>query len=542
MAEAHRRLDVLMLVEQFRESVGSVDKAARMVAGQAGVSKATIYNWQTLVRGVKRDDWLAALAPVRRGGGAQAEIDDEAWQMYRSDWLRLSKPTHASCYRRLKLWAKDRGVALPHAKTFQRRIEREVPREVVIAMRDGREALRRSLPAQTRTVMDLEAMALVNIDGHRWDVFVETPDGRVIRPIMVAIQDVYSRKMLAWRIGETENAVLTRLAFADLFRNFGIPDAVLLDNGRAFASKWITGGAATRFRFKVKAEEPLGLLTQLGIQNHWATPYRGQSKPIERAFRDFCDAIAKHPAFEGAWTGNKPEAKPENYASKAVPLEIFERIVAQGIAEHNARPGRRTETARGRSFEQVFAESYARAPVRKASAENLRRALLAAERVRADRTTGELRFAGNRYWNEGCASLAGQLITIRFDPDNLHGEIHAYDAAERYLMSVPVWEAAGFLDSEQARQRAKLEADHRKAAKRLIELENLLSPAEVAARLPDYPDEGAMPSPSVIRPVRLARGAAAVAVQDVPEPSEEANKTPFIDRFAASVSRLRVVE
>jgi hypothetical protein len=28
-----------------------------------------------------------------------------------------------------------------------------------------------------------------------------------------------------------------------------------LDNGRAFASKWITGGANTRFRFKVREED-----------------------------------------------------------------------------------------------------------------------------------------------------------------------------------------------------------------------------------------------------------------------------------------------
>lgn len=94
---------------------------------------------------------------------------------------------------------------------------------------------------------------------------------------MVTIQDIYSRKILAWRIDESESALSTRLVFADLFVKWGIPKHCLLDNGRAFASKTITGGAKTRFRFKIKDEEPTGVLTALGIIIHWATPYRGQS-------------------------------------------------------------------------------------------------------------------------------------------------------------------------------------------------------------------------------------------------------------------------
>jgi hypothetical protein len=38
-------------------------------------------------------------------------------------------------------------------------------------------------------------MEVVNIDGHKFDVFVKTGDGRIIRPIMVTIQDIYSRKV-----------------------------------------------------------------------------------------------------------------------------------------------------------------------------------------------------------------------------------------------------------------------------------------------------------------------------------------------------------
>ena len=73
-----------------------------------------------------------------------------------------------------------------------------------------------------------------------------------------------------------------------------------------------------------------------------------------------CDAISRHPAFAGAWTGNTIDAKPENYRSKAVPLEKFLAVVAEGIAEHNTRAKRQSRVCQGRfSFAEVFAASYA---------------------------------------------------------------------------------------------------------------------------------------------------------------------------------------
>ena len=83
--------------------------------------------------------------------------------------------------------------------------------------------------------------------------------------MLVAIQDVYSGKFLAWRLDESENRVPVRLAIGDMVERYGIPEHMVLDNGRSFASKWITGGTANRFRFKVRDDEPDGLLTQLGV-------------------------------------------------------------------------------------------------------------------------------------------------------------------------------------------------------------------------------------------------------------------------------------
>lgn len=538
--ETRHRLRVIATVEAYEAAGFTRTAAVAETAARYQLGASTLWSWLSAIEGVARADRLPRLAPRRCGGGAEVEVDADVWQLLISDYLRPEKPSFTSCYRRAKAFADDMGVPIPIERTLRRKVERDIDPRLIIARRKGAEALRQVLPPQQRSVADLHALEYVNIDGHKWDVFVRWPDGRVGRPLMVAIQDLYSRKILAWRIDESESALSTRLVFADLFAAYGIPRGCVMDNGRAFASKTITGGAKSRYRFKIKDEEPTGVLVALGIEVRWATPYRGQSKPIERAFRDLCDAIAKHPALAGAYTGNRPDAKPENYGARAVDIEEFRRIVDLGIAEHNAREGRRTETARGRSFDATFAESYATAPIGKASPEQLRLALLTAEDIRCDRQSGAIALEGNRYWTPELGDHAGERVTVRFDPDNLHGEVHVYHRDGRFIATAPVLEATGFFDKASAVARRKQEADLRRTVREIEQKQNLLDAAAIAALLPDHPDEAPIAPPAVIRPVRH-RGQTAAALKPVSEADQAPLNNPVIDRLADFTERLRIV-
>ncbi len=547
-AEAERRALILVDVDAYRATGMTETMAVSQAARSAGVSSSTLWNWLALVKGVAPAERLPHLAPRRKGGGVSAEVDAELWQMLLSDYLRLAGPSFMTCYRRVAETAEKMGLALPHAKTLQRKLEAEVPPQVITLSRKGKEALRRMLPAQIRSVSELHAMELVNIDGHKADVFVKWPDGRVGRPMIIAIQDIYSRKYLAWRVAESEDMVTARLVFADLFKKWGIPKGLLSDNGRAFASKWLTGGARTRFRFKIRDEDPLGVLTALGITVHWAKPYRGQSKPIERGFRDFCDAIAKHPAFDGAYTGNTPLAKPEDYGSRAIDIETFCSVFDAGVAEHNRRLGRRTEMGGGqRSFDQVFEESYAKSviskAVGKASEEQLRLALFAADQVSTDRKNGAVRLAGNSYWTPELSQVAGQKVTIRFDPEDLTKPVHVYDRAGRYLVSAPIWAATGFLDMAAAKERQRLEKRHARAAKEAREALNLLTAAQLVDRLPVYEEDEVQPSvrPAATRIVRN-RGQTAAALKTVSEAAQEPLHDQFMGQLSTAIGRMRLVE
>lgn len=543
-AKAKARLGAIQLVEKYVAAGLNKSASVASAAARSSVSSAALWEWLALVDGIHPSDRLAYLTPRQGGGGAPVEIDGDLWQLLISDYLRPECPSFTSCYRRVASIAEARRLPMPIERTLRRRFDKEIPEALIVAKRKGADALRQLLPPQKRSVMDLHAMEAVNIDGHRWDVFVRWPDGRIGRPMMVAIQDLYSRKFLAWRIDESESALSTRLVFADLFANWGIPAKCLMDNGRAFASKTISGGAKSRFRFKIKEDEPTGVLTAFGIEICWALPFRGSSKPIERGFRDFCDSIARHPAFAGAWTGNTIDAKPENYASRAIPLDDFKAVVDAGIAEHNRREGRRTETARGRSFDATFDESYAIAPIGRATPEKLRLALLTAEEVRCDRKTGMITFADNRYWCDALADHAGDKVTIRFDPDNLHGEIHVFTRDDVFIATAACWAPVGFFDKASADARGKQEAKLRATARDLERQHQLLDAATIAALLPTYEDEGPAPSPSVVRPVR-ARGratAAAAAVQRRELLDHQAEQAAQRDVMSAGLKRLRLVD
>jgi len=474
-------------------------------------SRATAYNWLAAVQGKSRDNWLPLLLPRHRGSSHSVDIRREIIDIVRTDYLRPEKPSFAACYERVKAVACDRHWPLPNANTLRRRALKNIPYPVQVLLREGVEALEAMFPPQKRDRTQFHALEAINADGHIWDVFVHDNDNpKPYRPVMCAIQDLYSGKILGYRIGRTLGADIVRLSFGDVFRDFGIPSICWLDNGREFAAKLVTGGAPNRFRFKVKEEEPTGFLTALGVDVRWTRPYRGQSKPIERAFRDFCDHIAKHPAFAGAYTGNKVTNKPSNYGSKSIPLATFKAVVKAGVEAHNAKEGRRTLTCVGKySFNQVFARSYAQSTIRRASDEQLRMCLLAGELKKSAKHSGSIQIHGNTYWAEDMARYAGDRFVVRYDPDALHASVFIYLRDGTFLCEAPCWDAAGFADVAAGRKHANVKKQFMKSQKALAALEVSMSIKDVVDYLPEIEAED-LPETKVVQPVFEIRGNRAI--------------------------------
>ena len=543
--EAQRRFKALRSVDALVNAGLTRFDATDEVAKDIGVSARTIWNWHDFVMGVPSEDWLPYLVPrhqVAKRKSRKAEINPEFFEMVKSAFLSPSQPPLTACYDWTCDWAKKEGVPIPPIHQVRRHYKATVSKPTEIYHRKGEHALKRFYPHQTRDKSAMVPLECVQGDYHKFDVFVEWPGEKTpIRPQGVFYSDVYSGKVLSYRLDVTANSHTVQVAFGDLVQRYGIPQQALMDNGREFAAKAMTGGAPTRFRFKITDEDIPGLLILMGIEIKWATPYSGQSKPIERAFRDLCDRIAKHPAFEGAYTGHKVDAKPENYRDRAIPLEEFRKVLDREVAKHNARPDRRSPVAMGKSFNEVFNAGYKTAPIRKATDEQRRLWLLRAEGIKAHSKNGEITLYKSRYWSPWAANIAGQKVVVRFDPDDLYQGIEVYDLDGGYLGFLELQEEGGFGNVEDANTYNRKRNAYRRAERKLAQAERELSAAEIAARLDavaeDAPEE--LPEAKVVqmaKPHKAAPKSARVAQAELDAETEERLQAQMIrlaDRRAA---------
>jgi hypothetical protein len=450
-ATGQQRALALFGVEKLQVAAGfKKDAAVKAVAKEIGVSWQIVYIWDKLVRGWPRDAWHMVLSNKHLGKQKSVEISEDAWAYIIEDYLREEAPALKAVYFR----ASERYENLPSYNTVKRRIT-EISRPIRVLAREGTEALSQMYPYQERDRSCFGALEAVNADGHKFDVFVKMEDGEVIRPVIAAWQDIYSGKVLSYEIDRTENTDSIRNSFGLMVMEHGIPDHAYLDNGRSFASKWLTGGAPTRYRFKINDDDPLGILTLMGVQTHWCTPYHGQAKPIERAFKDLCcEYIAKDPICAGAYTGSNPNAKPENYGSKAVPIATFRTLVEKQVKLHNAKTGRRSKICAGRSFDDVFSESYAArlADIRRPTEATLVAMLMHADTALVYKNGSHIYYKGNRYFSEPLLNYGGQSVVIRFDPNNLYRGLVVYTKDNRFICIAPCIARTGHNSAEAGRE------------------------------------------------------------------------------------------
>lgn len=484
----------LRVVDRFDELVAaglSRMQSTAQACRESGVSSGNLSRWRKRVRGLAGPERVAALldAPGRgrkpdtwKGPGA-----DELWTQWCTDYLRAEAPDATDVYERIVERAGKDGWEIPTLIAFRRRTEREVPMAERVRARQGAIAAMDLAPHQTRTVADLAPLDIVNGDGKIHDVVVVFPSGREGRPVTWVWQDVYSRRILAWATGETESSALIRRSLHEVITRHGVPGRVVLDNTRAASAKDLTGGqgARKRNRAAIPADELPGIFQLLGIGYSNTSVDtdaagrgvgRGRAKPVERAFRDLMGWTDKHPRLAGAYTGSSPQDRPETHRQKAADWQTFLEVLADGVRKHNARIGRRTEAAAGRSFDQAWAEGIAGATVRRITEKQARVVLLSPEPVRVARDGTVTLRAGavphrpaNRYHHADLLERAGEQLVARYDPDRLHDPIHLYDDRGRWICEAECLMPVGWRDTASAREYNRLRRQTERHARRSVE-------------------------------------------------------------------------
>lgn len=554
--KAKARVAAVQAVRSLVQNGSSLMEAYQHISDEFDIALPTLRRYCSAVKGFDDSDWLAVLLPKHQESATAnrksklAPVSESAWEYFKADYLAPEKPNASSCYERLKLAAKAHGWVIPSIDSLMRRMALEIPRQQLVMLREGEHALMQLYPPQVRSVADLDAMQWINGDGYQHNVFVKWFNGEILRPKTWFWQDVYSRKIIGYRCDISENTDSIRLSLMDVCSKYGIPREITIDNTRAAANKWLTGGVKNRYRFKVKEDDPLGIIPMMGIQLHWSSVIlgkgHGQAKPVERAFgvgglEEYVDI---HPALRGCYTGPNPMEKPDNYGERAVDAEEFLRVLAEGVAMYNAKVGRETEACHGvMSFDQAFEQSYRQATVRKATREQLLVMLLQSEATRVSKhgtieleSGGTIASRSNRYYHPDLAQYAGQKVIARFDPQNLHAAVMVTTLQGLHICEAECLAPVAFGDTQQAREHKRKRTQFVKANKQAALAQKSMSALEAAALLPSISDEPTPESKVVemVRTLPASIGNAAVAI----EHSDHEPDMDFDSRFQAGVASL----
>ncbi|ELY1986554.1 Mu transposase C-terminal domain-containing protein [Vibrio harveyi] len=545
--KATQALKTVNAVEALIQNGVARMDAYKSVSELYGVALSTLRRNCSKVKGIEQCDWAPTLLP-KHFEAAQAQkserfafITPEAWEFFKTDYLRLSKPSMSVCYLRLTRAASEHGWVIPSEKSLRRRMAFEVPRTQQVLLRQGEHALHQMYPPQERTVEQLHALEWINGDGYQHNVFVRWFNGEIIRPKTWFWQDIYSRKIIGWRCDISENTDSIRLSFMDVCEKYGIPKHITIDNTRAAANKWMTGGVPNRYRFKVKPDDPKGIMTMLvGEKNiHWTSVIlgkgHGQAKPIERAFGvgGLEELIDKDIRCEGAYTGPNPMAKPDNYGSKAIEAEEFLQIIAEGVEMYNEKEKRQTEICRGfMSFNQAFNASYQSSPIRKATQEQLNMMMLQAEAVRVTvhgtislTAGGSLRGRKNRYGSDDMMGYVGQKVVARFDPMKLHSSVEVYTLNGVKICTADCIDRSGYGDTQRGREINRARTNFTKHTKAAAKAQLTIDEMEAAALMKPLGEEF-IPEAKVVepfRPVSIGNTAVRQQVEEEPEDDYERN-------------------
>lgn len=363
---------------------------------------------------------------ARYGKNSQkSTVEDLYFEYFKNLYLVEGAPSVRSCWDLTLGYAiKINGVdktTFPSSRSFIRRLEREIPKQSIYLARYGQSAWNRKYGSYIERDYSNVVCGKVWVSDHaQIDVACLSPDGDVIFPWVTAWRDYKSGKWLGWLLQcgnpNSDHIFQTFYYAADVY---GLPEDVIIDNGKDYRCKDFGGGRPHKIRIETNQAKTTPMLDELNVNVHFALPYNAQTKPIERDFLKIKELLSKHCiGYRGGNVVERPEKLArEIKAGKIMPFDKFKAVFDDFVINVlNKRPSQ-GKNLQGLSSDQLFNQEF------KEKITTSRDALkLFCMRTSKTYTVGRNGIKDNSlgitYWADWMISKTGLKVYLRRDVQN----------------------------------------------------------------------------------------------------------------------------
>jgi len=410
----------------FCEAFNAGQILPRLQKPLGNVSARTLYRWlgEQKKAGGTGAGALAALAPQYgiKKSGAGVTLSPVERHLLREYWLKNTRPSMAHAYQLMKL-------SYPHSLcTYQTaaRFLQSIPPAERDYFRLGKKRFEDLyLPYVEQNINQYRSLDLVISDHHVLDCVV-LYNGKLIRPWITTFQDYRSGKIVGFFPTVKPSSLSIIAAYYVCCIRYGVPKAVLFDNGKDYRSKLINGYQTTAKQFKPDGlEEDVeiffqGVLPAFGTNVHFTKTYSAKSKGRqERYYRILGEYLSKDiGSYVGSDTTTQPDdailmwrsingmAKREDIPS----WNYFTKAAASMIEYINDTFISHGKGMDGKTRSRVFTENLP-GQIKHVSKEELQQALYRSE-VRKCGRNG-IKHHGVNYYHPRLIEYAGRDVVIR---------------------------------------------------------------------------------------------------------------------------------
>ena len=293
----------------------------------------TTYSSLMRMRQRYEENGLAGLLS-RRGKSRHTTVEDSYFEYFKNLYLVEGAPSVRTC------WDLTLGYAIrtdgidkttfPSCRSFIRRLEREIPKQSIYLARYGQTAWNRKFGNYIERDYSNVVCGKVWVSDHaQIDVACLLPDGNVVFPWVTAWRDYKSGKWLGWLLQcGNPNSDHIFQTFYYAAETYGLPEDVIIDNGKDYRCKDFAGGRTNKIQVETNQPKTTSMLAELNVEVHFALPYNAQTKPIERDFLKIKELLSKHcVGYRGGNVVERPEKlASEIKAGKILPFEKFKAV------------------------------------------------------------------------------------------------------------------------------------------------------------------------------------------------------------------------